>query len=132
MDNQRQDFAKHIHVGKSGESCAIQFLKRQGYRILETNYRTPWGEIDVIAKERDILCFIEVKTRQSAAKGSPLEAVSTLKQRKLARMALGYLQKNKLNHQRMRFDVVGVCQNFPANEQVTLVRNAFRADNTYF
>jgi putative endonuclease len=95
-------------LARFGEQEAAAFLKKQGYRILERNYRCVFAEVDIIAKERGVICFIEVKTRSSQAFGHPAEAITRAKRRHIARAALAYLQKNKLLDAPARFDVVAV------------------------
>jgi putative endonuclease len=77
-----------ITTGKEGECIAATFLNKNGYRICETNFRCPIGEIDIIAKEKDTLVFIEVKTRKSRELGYPEQAVGIKKQRKMSQLAL--------------------------------------------
>jgi len=74
-------------LGDQGEDLAAQALKKQGYKIIERNYLTPIGEVDLIAKQKGVLVFIEVKTRKSQRFGSPAEAVHPAKQAKLRRLA---------------------------------------------
>lgn len=83
-------------MGAWGESQAVKFLKRRWYKILECNYRVPFGEIDIIAKRLSKLYFIEVKTRTSNYFGWPEEAVGERKREKLEHLADYYLEKNKL------------------------------------
>lgn len=112
-------------IGGSGEDIAAAFLQDLGYVILTRNYRKRFGEIDIIAEEGDILVFVEVKTRSSAAFGSPLEAVDTRKQRRMARAALDYLSSRKLHGRAARFDVVAVRLQPQARPRIEHVRNAF-------
>src|SRR5947209_7314149 len=72
----------HLRIGRRGEEAAAEQLKAAGYRILARNYRCPSGEIDLVAEERGVLVFVEVKTRSSAAYGSPRDAVTPAKRRK--------------------------------------------------
>ena len=100
-------------LGRRGEELAADFLRRQGYRILETNARSRLGEIDIVADApgngEKPLVFIEVKTRRSATFGSPLEAVASRKQHRLIRLAEAYLQQNpRLSKRVCRFDVIGI------------------------
>jgi putative endonuclease len=106
-------------LGEKGERLAEDYLKAQGYRILERNYRIRMGEIDLIARHGDCICFVEVKAR--AAAEAPQEAVGWHKQRKLARLAQAYL-KSKFDtvDVRCRFDVVAV-----SGTSVSLIPNAF-------
>lgn len=69
-------------LGKEGERLAKEFLKKKGYSILQEYYRTPFGEIDIIAKEKDVLVFVEVKTRTDLTFGSPFEAVNQRKRKR--------------------------------------------------
>ena len=75
-------------LGKKGEEAALRFLKRKGYRIIERNYVCKMGEMDIIAKEKDALVFVEVKTRTSTNFGPPQLAVNASKQRQLSKVAL--------------------------------------------
>lgn len=100
----------HIELGKTGESRALSFLRKNKFHIRETNYRSRFGEIDIIAKDIDILCFIEVKTRKGVEKGFPREAVTFTKQQKIIQAATAYLQQNQLMDSKIRFDVIEIIQ----------------------
>lgn len=95
-------------LGGLGEDLAAGFLKKQGYKILERNYRTPLGEIDLIGRHRGALVFIEVKTRRSERFGAGQEAVHSAKQAKLRKLADYYLKQKRLGEVAVRFDVVGI------------------------
>ncbi|MGD0280092.1 MAG: YraN family protein [Smithella sp.] len=116
--------ASKIDTGKQGEKIAAAFLKKNGYRIIETNYRCVLGEIDIIAREKGELVFIEVKTRKSGELGYPEEAVGTKKQMKMSQLALWYLQKENKTDAQARFDVVAVTISASCNE-IKLIKNAF-------
>jgi len=111
-------------TGKEGESVAAEYLKKNGYRIKEFNYRCPIGELDIIASDKKTLVFVEVKTRYSHELGFPEEAVGAVKQRKLSQLALWYMQQNKLTNIDARFDVVAVTLHSEGHE-VKLIKNAF-------
>ncbi len=116
-------------LGKAGEDQAAAFLKKQGYRIIERNYRAPYGEIDLVALHQGELVFIEVKTRTSDAFGAPELAVDPRKQRRMIKAALGYIKYKKLHQVPCRFDVVAITT---TNEkEVELIQNAFEMDRTY-
>jgi len=115
-----------INLGKRGEDISIEFLKKQGYKITERNYRCSLGEVDIIAKDKDVLCFVEVKTRKTEEYGLPEEAIGWHKQRKLARVALAYLREKKIDKQDVRFDVVSVC-----GERIELIKDAFIVETDY-
>ncbi len=124
-----QDKTKII-TGKEGEKIAAVFLKKNGYRVMETNFRCPLGEIDMIAEEGGDLVFVEVKTRKSWALGYPEQAVGIKKQKKLSQLALWYLQNNKQADKKTRFDVVAVTLSSQSNE-IHLIKNAFDFIDVY-
>lgn len=95
-------------TGAAYEKIAAAHLISKGYEILELNFRCRSGEIDIIARDGEYLVFVEVKYRTSLKKGTPLEAVSIQKQRKISKCAMYYLMKNGLADVPVRFDVVGI------------------------
>jgi putative endonuclease len=99
---------ERLSLGRRGEDAAAQYLLQQGMKIVERNLRTPVGEIDLIACDRNILAFVEVKTRRGSAFGSPGEAVGPHKQRQIIRTAKWYL--NNYPHKKLqpRFDVIAI------------------------
>ena len=115
---------KRQKCGEQGEALAVKRLKKAGYRIIETNYRTRLGEIDIIAKDKDTLVFIEVKTRTSVHFGSPKLAITPKKQKKISMAALYYLKTTDQSTARARFDVVTIISNRDA-PQVEIIKNAF-------
>jgi putative endonuclease len=98
----------HRSLGKAGEELAAVTLQRQGYQILERNYTTPWGEIDLIANHQGVLVFIEVKARRSRTFGTAQEAITYEKQAKIYRVAEYYLKQHNIDSQEIRFDVVAI------------------------
>jgi putative endonuclease len=118
MVNERQRF------GQAREQMAADFLERNGYRILERNYRTRVGEIDIIARHKGVLVFIEVKARRSGSYGPPKRAVTPAKQRKISMAALLYLKNNGGTDQRARFDVVSILDG-TQRPKIEVIRNAF-------
>lgn len=117
---------KRINLGRKGEDISVKFLKKQGYKIIERNYRCSLGEIDIVAKDKNILCFVEVKTRKTEEYGLPEEAIDGRKQKKLAKVALTYLKEKKIYKQDLRFDVVSVHPN-----HVELIKDAFIVNTDY-
>lgn len=95
-------------MGRAGEKRACEFLKEKGFKILETNFKTFVGEIDIIAQDKETLVFIEVKTRMSDAFGSPSEAVDRKKQEKYVKVASEYLVVNQKSESPCRFDVIEI------------------------
>ena len=115
---------RKIATGKTGEGIASGFLTQNGYQNLDVNCRCPIGEIDIVARERDELVFVEVKTRKSSAMGYPEQAVGTAKQKKMSQLALWYLRDKKVGDAPVRFDVVAILL-LPSGNDIRLIRNAF-------
>ncbi len=110
-------------TGKRGEDIACRFLKKDSYKILQKNFRCHQGEIDLIAKDKDgVLCFVEVKARNSEDFGLPEESITYWKRKKLLYIALAYIEVKKLKSKAMRFDVVSINL---ANNKTTIIKNAF-------
>lgn len=119
---------KHLELGKRGETAAEAFLKKKGYRILEKNFRTSSGEIDIIAEHKKMVVFVEVKTRAGVEFGHPLTAVTPAKQKQLGRMAEVYLARHKITGRDCRFDVVSVIvDEVQGDLKIELFQDAFRA-----
>ncbi len=118
MPNSRQKF------GQQSESIAVSYLKKHGYKIIEQNYRTKLGEIDIIAREKDTIAFVEVKSRKSKNFGSPKWAVTPKKQRKISMVALWYLKTTKQSNVKARFDVVSIISSHN-NPSIEIIKNAF-------
>lgn len=114
MENKRK-------VGARYEQKAIEYLQEQGYSILERNYQNRSGEIDIIAKKKEYICFIEVKYRTTSRYGNPLEAVDARKQKQIRSVAQYYLMRHKGNAWTpCRFDVIAFV-----GENMTHIENAF-------
>lgn len=120
----------NLALGRSGEDLAEDFLKKNNYKVLSRNYRTKLGEIDIIAKDKSVICFIEVKTRSSADFGLPLEAVDRRKQRQITKAALIFLKENKLMDVSARFDIVSVIRS-KENPKIELIKNAFELSSEF-
>jgi putative endonuclease len=111
-------------VGQEWENLAEKVLREAGYRIRARNFRTKVGEIDFVAEEGNVLCFIEVKGRHTLRFGVPEEAVNAEKQRRIFRAAQAYLQRERLEDAPCRFDVVAILDR-GADPSVTILRDAF-------
>lgn len=114
-------------LGKMGEDAAARNILGNGFRLLARNYRVGrMGEIDIIAREQDTLCFIEVKSRSGNRYGTPAEAVSATKQNTIVRLAQVYAQQNNCYDKPMRFDVIEVYMN-PDHSiaSISHIKNAF-------
>ncbi len=112
--------APHLLKGRRGERIACRFLLRLGYDILARRYRGRSGELDLIALEKEILVFVEVKTRSSRDFGEPWEFVDWQKQQILRRTAEEFIAEHDLGQYGYRFDIVSVIGN-----DASLFRNAF-------
>ena len=115
-------------VGKEGEETASRYLENKGYLIVERNFRSPHGEIDIIAKHGKILVFIEVKTNVRGGFGEPEDRVDHKKQVKLAEVAAEYLQARGLENIDCRFDVVAVSKTGGKTE-IKHIEDAFWLDS---
>lgn len=118
-----------LNFGRSSEGKAISYLRGQGYKILETNYKNKLGEIDIIAKDDNRFCFIEVKSRSSLVYGLPKEAVGRHKQYKISKIAIAYLKERGLLNQGCRFDVLSVIDD--GQPQFELLKDAFSLEGKY-
>jgi len=116
---------ERLRTGKRGEDAAVAHLTGVGYRIVERNYRCPFGEIDIIARDGESLVFVEVKSRRSGRYGGPRLAVGPKKQQKLSLLAQFYLKQKRLYGCRARFDVAAVTVMSGGENRVELIKNAF-------
>lgn len=115
-------------TGRTGESIALSFLQKQGYTVVEKNFRCKFGEMDIIAENDDQLVFIEVRSCRSLNSGLPQESLNYFKKKRLTQIALFYLTSHNLGNLSCRFDVVAVL--FDAARRVSsidLIKNAFEA-----
>lgn len=106
--------------GSHYERIAGAYLKERGYEILEYNFRCPYGEIDIVARDGSCLVFCEVKYRKGENAVRPLEAVDSRKQKRISMAALFYIARHNITSEPCRFDVVGI-----SGEKVMLIQNAF-------
>jgi len=121
---------KNLDFGKAAEIAAVKFLEARGYKILRRNYKTKFSEIDIIAKDKNVLCFVEVKARHSDKFGQPSEAISQNKQRQISKAAICYLKETNALGRPARFDVVTLlyARDLPA---VDLIKNAFELSSSF-
>lgn len=116
--------AKHLETGKKGEALAVNFLQKIGFQILETNWRFRKLEVDIIAKDKDVLVFIEVKTRSTGFFGQPEEFVDPSKEKHLAKAASEYMAL--INHDwAIRFDVVAIILKNNTDWDLKHIKDAF-------
>ncbi|MBN1627198.1 MAG: YraN family protein [Deltaproteobacteria bacterium] len=115
---------ERLDLGNLGERLALEKIKGLGYRCIEKNYRCALGEIDLIAKDRDCLVFIEIKTRKGRSIGYAKEAVTQKKIRQISKVALAYMKANNCCDTKARFDVVAV--NIKGErEEIEVIKDAF-------
>ena len=114
-------------LGRQAEALACRYLERQGLTIERRNVRYPVGEIDIVAREGDALCFIEVRSKSSTQWGGALESVTQRKRRRLIRAARWYLNGFRAMPEQIRFDVIAIDWPSDRAPQVELIRGAFDA-----
>ena len=116
---------KRRETGALGERIAGEFLGKNGYDILEKNYRCPDGEIDIIARQKDTLVFIEVRTKRSRLFGSPEESITRVKKERLTALAEYYGQNHDNLPPNWRIDVVAIqMDNSGKVSRIELIENA--------
>lgn len=119
---------ERLDLGRLAEDLAVHRLQQEGYRIVQRNYRNPFGEIDIIAQDGKTLCFIEVRSRTETGHGHPFESISPAKQKKLIRTAQGYLTRKDAPDTDARFDVVAVTPQGNGGYAVEILKNAFEVE----
>ncbi|MEW5984201.1 MAG: YraN family protein [Acidobacteriota bacterium] len=116
---------ERVILGKSAEDLAVEDLAGRGYAILARRYRTRHGEIDIVARDGPVLVFVEVKARRDLRCGQPAEAVTRLKQRRIALMASRFMSRHRLRDQACRFDVVSVQWPEGERARIEVIQGAF-------
>lgn len=116
-------YKRHI-VGRSGEDIAEQYLLESKYEIIERNFSCRQGELDIIAKDKSELVFIEVKTRTNNKYGNPIDAITYYKQRHIIKSIEYYLFKHKLENIPMRIDVIEVYEKAENKYYINHIKNA--------
>ncbi|MCK9582943.1 MAG: YraN family protein [Endomicrobiales bacterium] len=115
-------------IGDKAEKDAVALLKKSGYKILQKNYRVPFGEIDIIAKDKKVVVFVEVKMRSSEGFGLPQEFVDKRKRRKIIAAAISYIKANNIKNTDFRFDVVALGN---ALEKPKIIKSAFETAGNF-
>ena len=113
------------NIGKLGEDIAVKYLEKHGYEIIDRNYRKPWGEIDIIAQQKQELVFLEVKAQNQEFEWRPEENITRHKKHQLSRIVATYLKANKIpEDQNWRIDVLAIKLNFKTkNASVEHIQN---------
>ncbi|MDP6686249.1 MAG: YraN family protein [Candidatus Omnitrophota bacterium] len=122
---------QRIATGKKGERIAANFLKQQGYEIIIKNYKTKYGEIDIICRDRGYICFIEVRSSNSSRFNIPEYTITKRKQYQISKAALSYIKRFGLEKGNSRFDVVCIEDVNSDEPKVRLIKNAFELDISY-
>ena len=115
-------------MGNQGEQIAADYVRKHGYRILAAQFHSPMGEIDLVAEQADTLVFVEVKTRRPTYFGTPAQAVSRMKQRRIVQTAYWYLQQRQVADILCRFDVIEVYYQAGSRVLVQHFENAFEVN----
>lgn len=123
LQNYGGEMSDFLQMGKRGEALAWNYLRKQGYFLLEKNFRTRFGEIDIIARKQGVVVFIEIKTRRDTSFGFPEEAVDARKQAKMIRCAQAYLQARGMEERPVRFDVLSVLWDGKHEPQFSLLED---------
>jgi putative endonuclease len=118
--------ATRVALGKVGEDLACAELERRGYAVLARRYRRRGGEIDIIARDGSTIVFVEVKAREGRQFGDGVDAITAIKRRRIAQLALDYLARHHLIDRPCRFDVVSI-QIGPQGPRIDVYQNAFVA-----
>ena len=113
-----------VSLGLRGEEEAASFLMKNGYKIISRNYKNTLGEVDIIAEDGDVICFVEVKARKSNRFGLAKDSVTMRKQRQIAKAAISFLKEKGFLKRRARFDVVALDYSH-FGVKLDLIRNAF-------
>jgi putative endonuclease len=111
--------------GIKGEEIAEKYLIQQGYKILERNFHSQQGEIDIVAREGDFLVFVEVKSYSFRSYGSPVGAVRKSKKQSIIHAAQTYLYKNNIKNTYCRFDVLTIYRRMDGSRAIELYKDAF-------
>ncbi len=114
-------------LGTWGEEVAAHYLVTNGYQLVTRNFRCIFGEMDLIAKDHEVWCFIEVKTRRNANYGKGYQAITKTKQQHLILTAQNYLSLHNLGEVAVRFDVVSIDFTPEGNYQIELIKNALQS-----
>ncbi len=111
-------------LGRRGEEIAVRYLQKKGYGLLDRNYYTRFGELDIICEKNKELIFVEVKTRKSVKYGSPEESITAKKKEHLRKAALIYIDTHHRPFQGMRFDVIAILLE-KEDKKINHIKNAF-------
>ena len=114
-----------MRLGRRGERKATRYLRRQGLRVLERNWRCPGGELDVLARDGDTLVVVEVRTSRAGFAGGPAYTVGPEKRRRLERLTRRWLLRSRWSPQAVRFDVVSVERRAWWSWQISWIQSAF-------
>jgi putative endonuclease len=112
-------------LGNSGEDAACDYLTGLGFKIMERNFRSQQGEIDIIARDKNFLVFVEVKSYSFRSYGSPLGAVRKSKRQSIIHAAQTYLYKNKIKNTNCRFDIISIYRNYSGSINIEHLKDAF-------
>ena len=126
--NQKEKTA--VSIGALGEEAAALALKKKGYKIIERNYRSKMGEIDIIAKDGQYTCFVEVRLRKTNSFGSPADSINEGKRSRIIKTAQFYSVEKGISDTPMRFDAVLInavaSENALKNVHLEIIKDAFR------
>jgi len=113
-------------IGSYGENIALEYLLNRGYKLISKNFKSHFGEIDIIVKDKDLICFVEVKTRYNNNFGLPSQSIDKNKQKRIKKASLLFVNKEKLFNFNLRYDVVEIFLNYKDDSYtINHLENAF-------
>ena len=126
MGADKQNMAQRLQTGAAGEAIARRYLRRKGYRIIDSNWSTRLGELDIIAKQADMLVFVEVKTRRGANTESALASITPVKHERMLKAVYQFLHDHDMDSQtQWRIDVIAVALPAQGAPRIDHVEDAF-------
>jgi putative endonuclease len=123
--NKEKHKAAHLELGERGENEACNYLKKMGYQIVEKDFRCKIGQIDIIARDDNTLCFVEVKCRSSYSFGKPEEAITWRKKQRIKKISEYYMLRKRITNADIRYDAVTIYEPNNDKRQISLIKNAF-------
>ncbi len=113
-------------IGKEGEDAACRYIESLGWKVLDRNFCSSQGEIDIVAKDGQFLVFVEVKNYSFASFGTPVGAIRAAKKKSIIHAASTYLHKKNISNVYCRFDVISIYRNFEGKMNIELYKDAFQ------
>jgi putative endonuclease len=123
--NRHLNQTDRLSLGRASEEIAVRFLKARHLKIIQRNFSCQAGELDIIARYKDIFIFVEVRSTRDSLFHDPLDSVTSLKIKRLRILAQIWLKKQGINNARLRFDIVGIIQKSGLVDSIKYIEDAF-------